>query len=94
MIAPAIDFEKYTMLAQKTYYRKFGRVMNVVGLTIESAGPEAKLGDVCEIWPEDPKAKHVPAEVVALKTVARCSCPSMLWMESAPAIWWRIWTNR
>ena len=67
MIAPAIDFEKYTMLAQKTYYRKFGRVMNVVGLTIESAGPEAKLGDVCEIWPEDPKAKHVPAEVVGFK---------------------------
>ena len=64
MNTPTINFEKYAQLSQKTFYRKFGKVMNVVGLTIESAGPEAKLGDVCEIWPEDPRAKHVPAEVV------------------------------
>lgn len=67
MKAPSINFEKYVQLSQKTFYRKFGRVMNVVGLTIESAGPEAKLGDVCEIWPDDPKAKRVPAEVVGFK---------------------------
>jgi len=67
LIAPKVDFEKYTRLAKKSFYLKYGRVMNVVGLTIESAGPEAKLGDVCEIWPEDVHAAHVPAEVVGFK---------------------------
>ncbi len=67
MKIPAIDFEKYASLEEGSYYRKFGRVMNVVGLTIESAGPEAKLGDVCEIWPGVEGAKPVPAEVVGFK---------------------------
>ena len=67
MNIPAFDLGKYVSLADKSYYRKFGKVMNVVGLTIESAGPEAKLGDVCEIWPDREGARPVPAEVVGFK---------------------------
>lgn len=44
MVIKNIDFEKYNKLADKTFYRKLGKVVNVVGLTIESAGPDSKLG--------------------------------------------------
>lgn len=41
--------------------------MNVVGLTIESAGPDAKLGDLCRIVPEGEGTKPILAEVVGFK---------------------------
>ena len=41
MVIKNIDFEKYNKLADKTFYRKLGKVVNVVGLTIESAGFQA-----------------------------------------------------
>lgn len=41
-------FEKYQLLSDKTYYTCLGRVSKVVGLTIESIGPEAKLNDLCK----------------------------------------------
>lgn len=44
-----------------------GKVINVVGLTIESAGPDAKLGDLCMIFPEGESAKPIMAEVVGFK---------------------------
>lgn len=37
MVIKNIDFEKYNKLADKTFYRKLGKVVNVVGLTIESS---------------------------------------------------------
>ena len=49
----AINFDKYSKIADETFFKKMGRVENVVGLTIESAGPEAKLGDLCRIYPAD-----------------------------------------
>jgi len=39
----------YSILKDRSYVRHYGRVKNVVGLTIESAGPIAKLGDLCRI---------------------------------------------
>lgn len=64
----AIDFEKYNKIADKVFFRKLGKVLNVVGLTIESAGPDAKLGDLCRIFPEsDTGAKVILAEVVGFK---------------------------
>ena len=30
-------------------FKKFGRVVRVVGLMIESQGPESSIGDVCHI---------------------------------------------
>ena len=64
----AIDFEKYNRIKDKVFFRKMGKVVNVVGLTIESAGPDARLGDICKILPEtEGNAKPVFAEVVGFK---------------------------
>lgn len=62
-----IDFTKYDFLKTGNYFKKMGKVVNVVGLTIESAGPEAKLGDLCHIFPIDKSAKPIMAEVVGFK---------------------------
>ena len=40
---------------------------NVVGLTIESAGPESRLGDLCRIYPADEEYAPIMAEVVGFK---------------------------
>ncbi len=63
-----VDFQKYSRIKEETFYRKLGKVVNVVGLTIESAGPDAKLGDVCRIL-QGSERKHDPimAEVVGFK---------------------------
>ena len=62
-----IDFAKYEKLKKGNYYHKLGKVVNVVGLTVESAGPDAKLGDICTIYPETENAKPILAEVVGFK---------------------------
>lgn len=62
-----VDFAKYRKLREATYFHKLGKVVNVVGLTVESAGPDAKLGDLCEIFPEDERLKPILAEVVGFK---------------------------
>ncbi len=62
-----VDFAKYRKLREGTYFHKLGKVVNVVGLTVESAGPDAKLGDLCEIFPEDERLKPILAEVVGFK---------------------------
>ncbi len=62
-----IDFEKYRRLADQSFFRKLGKVVNVVGLTIESAGPDARLGDLCEIYTEDSAAEPILAEVMGFK---------------------------
>ena len=64
----SVDLEKYKNVSDQTFFRKMGKVVNVVGLTIESAGPDAKLGDVCTILPAaEEKAVPVMAEVVGFK---------------------------
>ena len=62
-----INFQKYNKLTEKTYYKKLGKVANVVGLTIESNGPDAKLSDICRIYLEGRSGKYVLAEVVGFK---------------------------
>ena len=42
MLATKIDLSRYQAMENQTYYRTRGKVVNVVGLTIESAGPKAK----------------------------------------------------
>ncbi len=42
-----------------------GRVRQVIGLTIESEGPPAQLGEICKIWL--PNTKSIQAEVVGFK---------------------------
>ena len=61
-----VNFAKYNNLLKRTYYKKLGKVVNVVGLTIESAGPDAKLGDLCHIYPAG-GLNPIRAEVVGFK---------------------------
>lgn len=77
------DLEKYQLLSDKTYYTCLGRVSKVVGLTIESIGPEAKLNDLCKIYRDREQKEYVMAEVVGFKdnrlllmplTVLRSGC--------------------
>ncbi len=60
------DFTKYYGLLERTYEKRLGKVVKVVGLTIESIGPEAKLNDLCRIISKD-KRQVVMAEVVGFK---------------------------
>jgi len=63
-----IDFTKYNKIIELDYYLKLGKVVNVAGLTIEAAGPDAKLGDLCLIYPEaEGYVKPVMAEVVGFR---------------------------
>lgn len=61
-----IDFSKYHKVTERILFRKLGKVVNLVGLTIESAGPDAKLGDLCKILPEG-ELPPIMAEVVGFK---------------------------
>lgn len=63
-----VNFVKYEKVAEETFYKMKGKVVNIVGLTIESLGPEAKIGDVCRIYPDAKgEAKPVMAEVVGFR---------------------------
>ena len=50
-------------------FKKFGRVTRVVGLMIESQGPESSIGDVCKIHVHSPSngSQVILAEVVGFK---------------------------
>lgn len=61
-----IDFNKYSELLDKKYERKLGKVVKVIGLTIESIGPSANLNDLCVITSQD-KTQKIMAEVVGFK---------------------------
>lgn len=62
-----VDFEKYEKIKESVFFLKLGKVVNLVGLTIESAGPDARLGDICEIFPDEEGASPIKAEVVGFK---------------------------
>ena len=62
-----VDFTKYSKIADDIYFKSMGRVENVVGLTIESIGPEAKLGDLCKVFPVDKELPPIMSEVVGFK---------------------------
>ncbi len=60
----SIDFGKYRSVLEKSdFIQYFGRVSKVVGLTIESDGPEANIGELCQIHTVRSK-KIINAEVV------------------------------
>ncbi|NLJ91092.1 MAG: flagellar protein export ATPase FliI [Clostridiales bacterium] len=61
-----IDTSKYVQLLNNDYERYLGKVVKVIGLTIESIGPEVKLGDLCKIYSRD-KKQSVMAEVVGFR---------------------------
>ncbi len=61
------EVEKYLALKEKKYYKKMGKVTKIVGLTIESIGPDARLNDLCKIASNQPGRPDVMAEVVGFK---------------------------
>ncbi|XKE55586.1 flagellar protein export ATPase FliI [Sutcliffiella horikoshii] len=48
-------------------YRRYGKVKRVIGLMIESKGPESSIGDVCNIIINKKKKRIVQAEVVGFR---------------------------
>ena len=62
----SINFDKYRVLKDKSYEQEIGRVVKMVGLTIEASGPSANLNDVCYITGENNLHK-IPAEVVGFR---------------------------
>ncbi len=61
-----INFDRYDALLERSHVRHLGKVTKVVGLTIESIGPEAKLNDLC-IIKSNSSAGAVKAEVVGFR---------------------------
>ncbi len=58
---------KYITLTDRNYYNCYGKVAKVVGLTIESLGPKAKLKDLCKIRIDMEQDTYVMAEVVGFR---------------------------
>ncbi len=61
------NLDKYDQLADAAYYRHLGKVVKIVGLTIESVGPNAKLNDLCRIIIDKNKDISIMAEVVGFR---------------------------
>jgi flagellum-specific ATP synthase len=62
-----LKIERYLQTLQTINPIKFnGKVTQVIGLTIESQGPDVKLGDVCLIYPSSSE-QPLEAEVVGFK---------------------------
>jgi len=61
-----INYEPYFSLVNKTFVTELGKVVKVVGLTVESVGPTCKLNDLCTITSKD-GFHQVLAEVVGFK---------------------------
>jgi len=61
-----VDFDKYRQLLDKSYEQEIGKVVKMVGLTIEASGPRANLNDVCYITSND-QSKRKIAEVIGFR---------------------------
>ncbi|SFA74062.1 MULTISPECIES: flagellar protein export ATPase FliI [unclassified Bacillus (in: firmicutes)] len=54
-------------LDQLDTFKRYGRVKRVVGLMIESQGPESSVGDVCYIYVGNKTKRKIQAEVVGFR---------------------------
>jgi len=62
-----MDTEKLCKLIQETgTYRYYGKIDKVIGMMIESIGPECKVGDLCNIYSEGFE-RQIHAEVVGFR---------------------------
>jgi len=61
-----IDFSKYYSALEKPLVKRLGRVSQVVGLTIESIGPDVSIGEMCRIK-ANIHAESIAAEVTGFK---------------------------
>jgi flagellum-specific ATP synthase len=56
--------EYYRTIEQADTYKRYGKVLRVVGLMIESQGPAANIGEVCFIHSSSSSQKPILSEVV------------------------------
>lgn len=61
-----MEYEKYWALLDQNFNSYYGKVVKVVGLTIESIGPDANLHDLCLITSAD-KKHTIQAEVIGFR---------------------------
>ncbi|WP_163971223.1 flagellar protein export ATPase FliI [Oceanobacillus halotolerans] len=54
-------------IEQVDTYKRYGKVLRIVGLMIESQGPDANIGDVCYIHTANQRKQPVLSEVVGFK---------------------------
>ena len=66
MVLKDIDIRKYKKLINKDFETRYGKVVKVVGLTIESIGPDAQLDDICYISSKD-NNQRITAQVVGFR---------------------------
>ncbi len=61
-----LNLTKYKDITNNIKFKKYGRVTQIVGLTIESEGPDVSIGSLCYIR-KDENSTPVKAEVVGFK---------------------------
>lgn len=61
-----VDLAKYKKLIDKSFASYLGKVSKVVGLTVESIGPDASTNDLCRIVSTDHKSEVI-AEVIGFR---------------------------
>ncbi len=62
-----MNMDKYLQVAEKPHFKRLGKVVKIIGLTIESLGPESKLNDLCEIIIDEANHTTIMAEVVGFR---------------------------
>ncbi len=62
-----VNVDKYYALLKEPLEKKYGKVTKLVGLTIESLGPNANINDLCIIYSNNNSKKGTYAEVVGFK---------------------------
>jgi len=61
-----IDLTKYKDLIDSNFIKEYGRVVKMVGLTLEASGLTANLGDICYISGDNPDDRKI-AEVIGFR---------------------------
>lgn len=63
-----INLSEYKNIINTTdTFRPIGKVLQVIGLTIEADGPESSIGDLCHIYNKLGDKDFIPAEVVGFR---------------------------
>lgn len=62
----SIDLTKYKNLIEGNFIKEYGRVVKMVGLTLEASGLTANLGDICYITGDNPDNRKI-AEAIGFR---------------------------
>ena len=65
-----IDLDQSKLCAQirmNNFYKVYGKIEQIVAMTVEASGIECNIGDVCKMFSKDKNKAEVLAEVVGFK---------------------------